>query len=831
MAPRNPRVTKAFGAMKDLGITEDKVKPILKSLLKAYDKNWAPIEEENYRVLIEAIFENEEAEASKNKQMDNTNNMNKMDIAEREQALEVEDLHHDEAGRPLKRLRLKYADQASNSVGTSLVKPKDEPVELPEFQPQEVCSVSSIRGNGDESLQSSSHSLDKSKGKQPVSPNSFTVQERTSNSQSLSLDKSRTDIPKEMDPVIVPHQMCSRNKGKETLSPRFASGEGRLELKKSSPAVSSQRNDCEPKEEPFTGDISECLPLAVIHPESSNAEDSTMPKNSSGRQNGAEPLALEPLARKRTNDDFSAFSRETKTNSDVTSITDESTSQLQVAASALGEVNISVSCNMSSLGPDFRTPSLDDLVKMVEDRCLRTYKILDKNFSVMKIMKDMCECFVELGSESCHESEKTVQVKPRIDLLSKFPSQDPLVGGPMHFDYRRVSDNAQSDNVGDLPKVLPLPSPDDTPGAEKDANGEVNVDNGQNELSEATCKSLVVVRQLEVTPDQIQSLHDVFDISKGQERVKITLDRGNIACLPSFHYIPQNAVFQNAYINFSLARIGDDNCCSSCFGDCLSSATPCVCAIETGTKFAYTSEGLVKEEFLDECISMNRDPKKHCQYLCKECPLERSKNGDDVVEPCKGHLVRKFIKECWWKCGCSKSCGNRVVQRGITHQLQVFMTEGKGWGLRTLEDLPKGAFVCEYVGEILTNAELFDRVSRSPKGEVHSYPVLLDADWGCERVLKDEEALCLDATFYGNVARFINHRCFDSNMVEIPVEIETPDHHYYHLAFFTTREVRAMEELTWDYGIDFDDVEHPVKAFRCHCGSRFCRNIRRPSSK
>lgn len=86
------------------------------------------------------------------------------------------------------------------------------------------------------------------------------------------------------------------------------------------------------------------------------------------------------------------------------------------------------------------------------------------------------------------------------------------------------------------------------------------------------------------------------------------------------------------------------------------------------------------------------------------------------------------------------------------------MTEKKGWGLRTLEDLPKGAFVCEYVGEILTNSELFDRVSKSPKGEEHSYPVLLDADWVTEGVLKDEEALCLDATYYGNVARFINHR-------------------------------------------------------------------------
>lgn len=91
--------------------------------------------------------------------------------------------------------------------------------------------------------------------------------------------------------------------------------------------------------------------------------------------------------------------------------------------------------------------------------------------------------------------------------------------------------------------------------------------------------------------------------------------------------------------------------------------------------------------------------------------------------------------------------------------LQVFLTDRhKGWGLRTLQDLPKGSFVCEYVGEILTNTELYERNMQSSGSERHTYPVTLDADWGSERVLRDEEALCLDATFCGNVARFINHR-------------------------------------------------------------------------
>lgn len=80
-------------------------------------------------------------------------------------------------------------------------------------------------------------------------------------------------------------------------------------------------------------------------------------------------------------------------------------------------------------------------------------------------------------------------------------------------------------------------------------------------------------------------------------------------------------------------------------------------------------------------------------------------------------------------------------------------SDGKGWGLRTLDKLPKGAFVCEFVGEVLTVSEFYSR-----KTVKHTCPVLLDAYWGLEGALEDEEALCLDATFYGNAARFINHR-------------------------------------------------------------------------
>jgi SET domain-containing protein len=90
---------------------------------------------------------------------------------------------------------------------------------------------------------------------------------------------------------------------------------------------------------------------------------------------------------------------------------------------------------------------------------------------------------------------------------------------------------------------------------------------------------------------------------------------------------------------------------------------------------------------------------------------------------------------------------------------QVFWTEGgKGWGVRTLEHLPAGAFVCEYVGEILTNTEMWSRNNDVHRAAKHSFVLNIDADWNSEKILKDEEALCLDGTYYGNVSRFINHR-------------------------------------------------------------------------
>lgn len=69
--------------------------------------------------------------------------------------------------------------------------------------------------------------------------------------------------------------------------------------------------------------------------------------------------------------------------------------------------------------------------------------------------------------------------------------------------------------------------------------------------------------------------------------------------------------------------------------------------------------------------------------------------------------VNTGIFECNSGCRCSSKCSNRVVQNGIRYRLQVQKTINKGWGVITLDDIPKGAFICTYAAEVLDDADQY----------------------------------------------------------------------------------------------------------------------------
>jgi euchromatic histone-lysine N-methyltransferase len=185
----------------------------------------------------------------------------------------------------------------------------------------------------------------------------------------------------------------------------------------------------------------------------------------------------------------------------------------------------------------------------------------------------------------------------------------------------------------------------------------------------------------------------------------------------------------------------------------------------------------------------------------------------------EGKLIPDFsfsdipmIFECNDRCSCNAiTCNNRVVQKGLTQRFELFKTTDKGWGIRTLRLIPKGSFVCEYVGEIITDMEADRREDDS---------FLFDLENRVCRNANDTDVYCIDAKFYGNFARFINHSC-NPNLTSVKVFADHQDLRFPRIAFFANKDIAGDEELSFDYGEKFWIAKY--KSFSCLCGSSDCK--------
>ncbi|CAD5207074.1 unnamed protein product [Bursaphelenchus okinawaensis] len=92
--------------------------------------------------------------------------------------------------------------------------------------------------------------------------------------------------------------------------------------------------------------------------------------------------------------------------------------------------------------------------------------------------------------------------------------------------------------------------------------------------------------------------------------------------------------------------------------------------------------------------------RKHC---CKNF-LERQR----VIHPA---FYEDTLYECSEMCKCGPSCRNRETQKGRQVPLVIFRTVESGWSVRAAVDMPRGTFVAEYLGEIITPEEMRRRKS------------------------------------------------------------------------------------------------------------------------
>ncbi|XP_054270353.1 histone-lysine N-methyltransferase eggless isoform X2 [Macrosteles quadrilineatus] len=117
-------------------------------------------------------------------------------------------------------------------------------------------------------------------------------------------------------------------------------------------------------------------------------------------------------------------------------------------------------------------------------------------------------------------------------------------------------------------------------------------------------------------------------------------------------------------------------------------------------------------EFLVGCdCTDNCEDRTKCS--CWKLTLQgKAYQPDGDLDPLFGYQYRRLperiatgIYECNSRCKCKSTCQNRVAQQPLSCRLQLFKTLKKGWGIRCLHDIPRGAFICIYAGFLLTEQE------------------------------------------------------------------------------------------------------------------------------
>ena len=149
-------------------------------------------------------------------------------------------------------------------------------------------------------------------------------------------------------------------------------------------------------------------------------------------------------------------------------------------------------------------------------------------------------------------------------------------------------------------------------------------------------------------------------------------------------------------------------------------------------------------------------------------------------------------------------CSNRRFKNKSYCDIIPKPTHNKGWGLFSNQIISPDTFIIEYVGEVISMKTCISRINQSQKTKNHHlYHMNLDDD------------RAIDATQFGNIARFLNHSC-DPNC-----HIERWDvNGDKRVGIFADTIIYPGDELTIDYQYDKKGVQQP-----CFCGTAKCTGI------
>ncbi|XP_046335260.2 histone-lysine N-methyltransferase NSD2-like isoform X2 [Haliotis rufescens] len=186
--------------------------------------------------------------------------------------------------------------------------------------------------------------------------------------------------------------------------------------------------------------------------------------------------------------------------------------------------------------------------------------------------------------------------------------------------------------------------------------------------------------------------------------------------------------------------------------------------------------------------------------------IPRCECTPDMPNPCTPEancLNTILMYECHpTTCPAGDKCQNQRFQKRQYPESTSFKTSSRGWGLKTLQDVKKGQFVNEYVGDLIDEEECKRRIKQAHEDNISNFYMLtLDKN----RII--------DACPKGNLSRFMNHSC--SPNCETQKWTVNGD---IRVGLFALKDVPAGSELTFNYNLDCLGNDKKT----CGCGAANC---------
>ncbi len=146
----------------------------------------------------------------------------------------------------------------------------------------------------------------------------------------------------------------------------------------------------------------------------------------------------------------------------------------------------------------------------------------------------------------------------------------------------------------------------------------------------------------------------------------------------------------------------------------------------------------------------------------------------------------------------------------MPRKIEARKSDIHGNGVFAIATIKKGERVVEYKGKRRSH----DEVDEDDSGDVESGHTFLFT-------LNDEYVI--DANYKGNKARWINHSC-DPNCEAVIEEHDGKNRKKDKVFIDAIRDIKAGEELTYNYGIVLDEphTARLKKVWACRCGSKKC---------